>query len=136
MSKKIIVPRGFVLLQELEDGEKGGGGEVSWGLTDPGDVNLVNWTASIIGPRGTTFQGRIYQLKIECGPHYPDRAPKVKFVNKVNMSSYLDKRLGNVRTPYLTNWTRECSMRGFLLDMRMKMRECGKKKQPGEREKF
>ena len=33
----------------------------------------------------TCYEGRMYQLRIECGLDYPERPPTVSFMSRINM---------------------------------------------------
>ena len=57
------------------------------GLVNSDDIFLTEWNGSILGPPGTMFDGRLYELRITCGPDYPTVPPKVRFTSRVNMSS-------------------------------------------------
>jgi ubiquitin-conjugating enzyme E2 variant len=111
-----IVPRSFRLRMELDFAEKGTvpesksnatakpnphAGFISFGLGELDESGgyfqqLSNWTASIIGPQSTVLGERIYQLKIKCGPKYPDEPPIVHFITKIAMPG-VDERSGLVK---------------------------------------
>mmetsp|Transcript_7128 Transcript_7128/g.16290 ORF Transcript_7128/g.16290 Transcript_7128/m.16290 type:complete len:145 (+) Transcript_7128:51-485(+) len=92
----VVVPRNFRLLNELEQQEKGQNGMMSFGLQVPDDLLLMNWNANIIGPDGTAFEGRIYEMTIHCGAQYPNQPPEVRFCTRINLGGIVDSHTGRV----------------------------------------
>eukprot|EP00456_Euglypha_rotunda_P051131 TRINITY_DN41271_c0_g1_i6.p1 TRINITY_DN41271_c0_g1~~TRINITY_DN41271_c0_g1_i6.p1 ORF type:complete len:142 (+),score=26.87 TRINITY_DN41271_c0_g1_i6:58-426(+) len=93
------VPRSFKLRYELEMAEKGVHfGEtkdkpkpkspheawITFGLGELKETSyekqLDSWNGTIIGPQNTNIGDRIYNLRITCGPKYPDEPPQIYFV--------------------------------------------------------
>eukprot|EP00038_Savillea_parva_P007380 m.169740 g.169740 ORF g.169740 m.169740 type:complete len:142 (-) comp13142_c0_seq1:211-636(-) len=126
------VPRNFYLLDELEKMEKGaGGGETSYGLEDPRDISLSRWNAMIMGPQGTSSQDRFMELKVLCGPKYPDVPPEVQFVTAVKYSfveSNGKVNLSKVRS--LGGWRRGMTISSMLSALRQEMGSQSNRKQP------
>mmetsp|Transcript_98633 Transcript_98633/g.193768 ORF Transcript_98633/g.193768 Transcript_98633/m.193768 type:complete len:198 (+) Transcript_98633:135-728(+) len=128
---KVVMPRNFRLLDELERGQKAERAQhVSWGLARDDDMSLSEWNATIFGPIDTAFDNRIYSLSITCGPNYPDLPPVVKFTSPINMTCI--EADGSVKLSWgvLANWRRECTMENILDALRREMTLAHNRKLP------
>lgn len=95
---------------------------ISMGLAQPDDILLTDWNASILGPNGTPHADRFYELRVTCGPDYPDRPPEVRFVSKINLAC-VDQRTGQLTRdfPALANWNRNNTIETVLVQVRNSM---------------
>jgi ubiquitin-conjugating enzyme E2 D len=53
--------------------------------------NIFTWDAKIIGPIGSSYEGGIFNLRIDFSNRYPFTPPKVKFLTKIyhpNIDNY------------------------------------------------
>lgn len=119
---KVIMPRSFRLLDELEKGQKAERAQhVSWGLAKDDDMTLTTWNGTIFGPIDTAFDNRIYSLTITCGPTYPDEPPQMKFNTPISMNCV--EADGSVKNSLniLHKWRRECTLEMILDSLRREM---------------
>ena len=136
----VVVPRNFKLLFELEASEKGTGDMyITMGLSTPDDILLTEWNASILGPPGTTFDGRFYELRVTAGPDYPTRPPEVRFVTKCNLPC-VDQTTGQVTRefPGLAQWNPNMEIQSVLVALKNSMSQSANKRlpQPSEGTRF
>ena len=49
----------------------------------PDGDNIFSWTAAIMGPTETVYEGGLFYLNIEFPQNYPYKPPKVRFITKI-----------------------------------------------------
>lgn len=49
----------------------------------PDEDDILNWTAIILGPDGTEWEGGIFKLRMKFSDQYPNHPPEVKFTTKI-----------------------------------------------------
>jgi len=69
------------LLKELNEITNNPPTYCSAGPTNPD--NLFNWTATIMGPSNTPYEGGVFKLSINYPSDYPFKPPKLHFITKI-----------------------------------------------------
>ena len=99
----VEIPRNFRLLAQLE---QVGDGTVTVGLQEgDDDIYMHKWQGLIIGPSGSPFDSRIYNLSLFVSDEYPYRPPQVRFLTRVNLPCVEANGVVNpARLPILAQW--------------------------------
>lgn len=123
--EQVLIPRNFKLLDELEKAEKGlGDMSISFGLVNSEDIYLSDWNCTILGPQGSVHENRLYELRISCGPNYPDDPPTCRFLSKINIScvNQSNGQINSSMVPVLASWNRNLGIEQVLQSIRSEMR--------------
>ncbi|CAG2104032.1 unnamed protein product [Medioppia subpectinata] len=123
-AKDVVIPRNFVLLQELEDGQKGSAdGCITWGPENDSDMSLSHWRAVIVGPAHTPYANHMYNVGVNCGHNYPDERPTVRFLSAIRLNG-VNETTGAVdpnKYPALSRWQRHYTIKTVLMELRAAM---------------
>lgn len=68
------------LKSELEEMHKDAPANCSAGTADE---DITEWSARIVGPIGTPYEGGLFELNIRFPPSYPFVPPSVKFLTRI-----------------------------------------------------
>jgi len=135
--EEIIMPRNFVLLEELEKAEKGNTDmSISYGLVHADDITLSTWQCTILGPSNSPVENRIISLLITVGPNYPQVKPEVQFQTKLNYPwlSVDGKLVESKCEGTLKAWNKTHRLESVLVQLRLMIanRQYSKLAQPPE----
>lgn len=86
-------------------------------LTTDDNDDLRYWNGTILGPMQSSYENRIYSLRIEAGEGYPMQPPTVTFITKINLPSCVDGRTGKVdlgKIGVTRGWTPQNSISDVL----------------------
>jgi len=95
---------------------------ISMGLVNSDDIFLTDWNANILGPHGTPFDGRLYELRVTAGEEYPNKPPVVRFISRINLTN-VNQSTGEVTRefPAIMQWNRNMTIESILVALKNSM---------------
>lgn len=93
---------------------------------------MSSWIGTVLGPPHSVHENRIYSIRIHCGEEYPERAPSVYFVSKINLPC-VDGETGRVEPRQLrclAEWRSEHTLETVLMELRREMAQPDNKRLP------
>lgn len=93
---------------------------------------MSTWNATILGPANSTYENRIYSLKIVCGDKYPQSPPQIYFLTQIHLPC-VHAQTGQVTPeafPPLASWRSEYTMESLLVELRRTMASPSNRKLP------
>jgi ubiquitin-conjugating enzyme E2 variant len=75
-------------------------------------------------------------LKIVCGPHYPEKAPDVKFTTKVNIPCVNQQNGVVSNLEILKHWKNTTTLENILTAIKTEMQNNKKLQQPPEGQNY
>jgi len=86
------------------------------GININADLSQIIWTATIIGPKDTPYEGGVFKLDINCSDGFPFRPPKVKFKTYIYHPNINDN--GEICLDILReNWAASLTIQKVLLSI-------------------
>ena len=69
------------ILQEMKEIQSSDMDSITAGPVS--DSNIFDWTATLIGPKDSPYEGGIFLLNINFPQNYPFKPPKISFNTKI-----------------------------------------------------
>ena len=68
--------------------------------------NIFNWRVTMVGPRGTPYEGGLFTITATFPQDYPNHGPEFKFINKIfHLNVDLrNKGLGDIYIETINEW--------------------------------